>query len=792
MRKALAPSQLKKRLTPPTKGNTNETTVDHPLSITPNAHSLKCGSHELVAKPSIQASRSSIHRQAPFKSPLKVPLPSASSTTPSNIKQITDATPEVKAVCEVTSPSTSSIPVKRMGDGTSDQGSSVFTQPVPTLKRIKMTPSTVHPASSFRPPLMAHKALSNSGHGSVAGSSKNAVNEPANSLKSGFDRCFSVMWRKKTNKKHHTWDDDVPIDDYKRGRCFMPSMNQSTEALVSPSTTLPKFNKKHTLSVVRQHTQEDSKAVTPQPRHSPDAPNAIVMPRPSPDHPRLRNRVSTKRVPGSCGIADVVVDPVLGQHLRPHQIEGVKFLYECMMQLKENVKDQGAILADEMGLGKTLQTITLLWTLLKQSPFYEEEKAVIKRALIVCPASLILLRMVQDELKRAAFDIVICDEGHRLKTSNIKTTQAIRALPTRRRIILSGTPIQNDLGEFFSMIDFVTPGLFESYSTFKRLFEDPIVRSRQPGCSIAEADLGKARSLEIIRSQTTEKVVLVSSFTQTLDILQKLCEISGYGFYRLDGSTPTTKRQEYVEKFNAGVRDKYWNPSVDQQAMARIHRDGQQRNVFVYRLLSTGTIEEKIFQRQLTKIGLSDALMDDKAEDVNKFSIEQLRDLFTFHEDESCQTHSLLGCDCLDSQSGESSSSPRLSRRSSSALSDRVAEERAQNQLREWAHYNVQDWLASPVQAQVQTLEQDQGARVAAELASKDRVLWKIIERDQQQTLIHLPTDTCGSGDSDDTEEPSESPCLLRPQEARLAIPSAVPPATYRGIATFVFVKQLK
>ncbi|KAG0225674.1 helicase [Actinomortierella wolfii] len=747
---------------------------------------------------------------------------------------------------------------------------------------------------------MTHKTLSNPGNGSVAGSSKNAVNEPADSLKSGFDRCFSVMWRKKTNKKHHTWDDDVPIDDYKRGRCFMPSMNQSTEALVSPSITLPKFNKKHTLSVVRQHTQEDSKAVTPQPRHSPDAPNAIVMPRPSSDHPRLRNRVSTRRVPGSCGIVDVVVDPVLGQHLHPHQIEGVKFLYECMMQLKENVKDQGAILADEMGLGKTLQTITLLWTLLKQSPFYEEEKAVIKRALIVCPASLILnwkrefkkwlgderlkvfavdakstltdftlgrLRMVQDELKRAAFDIVICDEGHRLKTSNIKTTQAIRALPTRRRIILSGTPIQNDLGEFFSMIDFVTPGLFESYSTFKRLFEDPIVRSRQPGCSIAEADLGKARSLEhlwavqardgstsdslyagmadilpkieeesldpfaggklrfvrhfleIIRSQTTEKVVLVSSFTQTLDILQKLCEISGYGFYRLDGSTPTTKRQEYVEKFNAGVRDKFvfllsaksggvglnlvgasrlilfdvdWNPSVDQQAMARIHRDGQQRNVFVYRLLSTGTIEEKIFQRQLTKIGLSDALMDDKAEDVNKFSIEQLRDLFTFHEDESCQTHSLLGCDCLDSQSGESSSSPRLSRRSSSALSDRVAEERAQNQLREWAHYNVQDWLASPVQAQVQTLEQDQGAKVAAELASKDRVLWKIIERDQQQTLIHLPTDTCGSGDSDDTEEPSESPCLLRPQEARLAIPSAVPPAAYRGIATFVFVKQLK
>lgn len=82
---------------------------------------------------------------------------------------------------------------------------------------------------------------------------------------------------------------------------------------------------------------------------------------------------------------DVVIDPYISSMLRPHQREGVKFLYDCVMEIKD-FKGAGAVLADEMGLGKTLQTIALVWTLLKQSPF---GGAAIKRALVVCPASLV-------------------------------------------------------------------------------------------------------------------------------------------------------------------------------------------------------------------------------------------------------------------------------------------------------------------------------------------------------------------------------------------------------------------
>ena len=79
--------------------------------------------------------------------------------------------------------------------------------------------------------------------------------------------------------------------------------------------------------------------------------------------------------------------------------------------------------------------------------------------------------------------------------------------------------------------------------------------------------------------------------------------------------------------------------------MARIHRDGQKKPVFIYRFLTTGMIDEKIYQRQVTKQGLSDALMDAKVSG-SSFSLQELRDLFRCHEDTQCLTHDMLSCPC--------------------------------------------------------------------------------------------------------------------------------------------------
>jgi SNF2 family DNA or RNA helicase len=68
--------------------------------------------------------------------------------------------------------------------------------------------------------------------------------------------------------------------------------------------------------------------------------------------------------------------------------------------------------------------------------------------------------------------LLVCDEGHRLKAAGgNQTIAALSSLPTRRRVILTGTPLQNNLAEFYSMANFVNPGTFGTLSSFKRIFQ---------------------------------------------------------------------------------------------------------------------------------------------------------------------------------------------------------------------------------------------------------------------------------------------------------------------------------
>lgn len=278
----------------------------------------------------------------------------------------------------------------------------------------------------------------------------------------------------------------------------------------------------------------------PHPRYDPNAPGAVVMKRPSLKHQQIFGR--------GLPVVDVVLDPELSRILRPHQIEGVKFMYEAVtgMTSVDNghaSTGQGAILADEMGLGKTLQTIALIMTLLRQSCYFSSvTTGMVEKVLIVCPLTLVVnwkrefrkwvgrssvgllavegdgrseverfvsgrqyqvlilgyerLRNCVSELAKAlpAIGLVVCDEGHRLKSKDTKTTKCFDLLPTRRRLLLTGTPIQNDLREFYTMVDFVYPGLFDQYAVFKRIFEDPIMRSRLQHCSEEALKLGRARN----------------------------------------------------------------------------------------------------------------------------------------------------------------------------------------------------------------------------------------------------------------------------------------------------------
>lgn len=244
--------------------------------------------------------------------------------------------------------------------------------------------------------------------------------EKENSLLSPHkEMYYNVLWRKQSNKKNKTWqaegilsfsnniyslkdydgnflgnchhpsplsigdqlkiaDKEIEVDkilskeDYLSGKPFIHISKK--EDISSPTRYVP--TKKFKIPLLSSDTTSFQTLKFPQPRHNPNELGALVLPR-----PQIKNNQGK-----NIQIIDVVVDPLLSKHLRPHQREGVIFLYECVMKMRE-FEGQGAILADEMGLGKSLQIITLLWTLLKQSPYGSEP--IIKRALIVCPVTLI-------------------------------------------------------------------------------------------------------------------------------------------------------------------------------------------------------------------------------------------------------------------------------------------------------------------------------------------------------------------------------------------------------------------
>lgn len=96
-----------------------------------------------------------------------------------------------------------------------------------------------------------------------------------------------------------------------------------------------------------------------------------------------------------------------------------------------------------------------------------------------------------------AVGLLICDEAHRLKNDQTLTSRALARLDCARRVLLSGTPVQNRLDEFYAMCDFCNPGVLGAPADFRRAFEAPILAGREPGAGAAAAALAEARGAEL-------------------------------------------------------------------------------------------------------------------------------------------------------------------------------------------------------------------------------------------------------------------------------------------------------
>ncbi len=96
-------------------------------------------------------------------------------------------------------------------------------------------------------------------------------------------------------------------------------------------------------------------------------------------------------------------------------------------------------------------------------------------------------------------DLLVCDEAHRLKNNENQTSRALNSLPVKRRVLLTGTPMQNDLGEFFAMVDFTNPGVLGTQEEFRKKILFPVLRGREPDATERQ----KNKMMEVQKNMST-------------------------------------------------------------------------------------------------------------------------------------------------------------------------------------------------------------------------------------------------------------------------------------------------
>lgn len=441
--------------------------------------------------------------------------------------------------------------------------------------------------------------------------------------------------------------------------------------------------------------------------------------------------------------------PKLNATLRDYQ----KYGYKWLKYLTDN--NLGACLADDMGLGKTLQAIALL------SNLHEEKK---KKSMVIMPKSLIYnweneikkfapklkvgvyyginrdfsslkkvdiilttygtIRNDIENLLEHKFDLLILDESQNIKNINSQTTKAVLLLNAKKRVALSGTPIENNLLELYSLFRFLNPEMFGSVQRFTNSYILPIQKysdtstieelkkkiypfllrrvkkevledlpdkieklvyvdmndehrrfyeeRRRYYYSLLEKNTSSQGNFDkffvlqainelrhIVSSPELETKKIISSkkevlienvieaiennhkvlvFVNYLSSIESICDSLKENKIKYLKMTGQTKdRQNLVDKFQNDSRykvfvmtlktggvglnlvsadtifiyDPWWNTTVENQAIDRAYRLGQDKTVFAYKMIMRNTIEEKILKLQEIKNKLLDDLISE-------------------------------------------------------------------------------------------------------------------------------------------------------------------------------------
>ena len=422
----------------------------------------------------------------------------------------------------------------------------------------------------------------------------------------------------------------------------------------------------------------------------------------------------------------------------------------------------GGILADDMGLGKTLQTIAFLssqaqadtsvlilapsgliynWAdeFQKFTPDLDvvvvhglksHRESILAENHQIYVTSYATFRQDSEIYRDLSFDFLFLDEAQVMKNAQTKIAQSLRRFVVPSVFALSGTPIENHLGELWSIFQIVLPGLLPAKKEFMKLstervaqFIKPFVMRRKKEEVLTElpdlievvykneledqqkaiylaqlqqmqerlrqvsdsefqrnrveiltglmrlrqicdtpalfmedyqGESGKLDSLRDLLVQIAEgghRVLIFSQFRGMLDRIEQELPDLGLTSFKITGSTPSQERQEMTKAFNQGERDVFlislkaggvglnltgadtvilvdlwWNPAVESQAIGRAHRMGQEQAVEVYRLVTRGTIEEKIQELQEKKKNLVSEILDG-TESRGSLSLAEIREI---------------------------------------------------------------------------------------------------------------------------------------------------------------------
>jgi len=442
--------------------------------------------------------------------------------------------------------------------------------------------------------------------------------------------------------------------------------------------------------------------------------------------------------------------------LRDYQKKGIQWL-----QMLHHY-GFGGILADDMGLGKTLQTIAFLssqvqadtsvlilapsgliynWAdeFQKFAPDLDvvvvhglksHRESILAENHQIYVTSYATFRQDSEIYRDLSFDFLFLDEAQVMKNAQTKIAQSLRRFVVPSVFALSGTPIENHLGELWSIFQIVLPGLLPAKKEFMKLstervaqFIKPFVMRRKKEEVLTElpdlievvykneledqqkaiylaqlqqmqerlgqvsdsefqrnrveiltglmrlrqicdtpalfmedyqGESGKLDSLRDLLVQIAEaghRVLIFSQFRGMLDRIEQELPDLGLNSFKITGSTPSQERQEMTKAFNQGERDVFlislkaggvglnltgadtvilvdlwWNPAVESQAIGRAHRMGQEQAVEVYRLVTRGTIEEKIQELQEKKKNLVSEILDG-TESRGSLSLAEIREI---------------------------------------------------------------------------------------------------------------------------------------------------------------------